>query len=129
MIRRPPKSTRHDTLLPYTTLFRTSLYAVVRIGTKSGGFNNTAVVTEQAFGPEKNTTFEIGTKNEFLGGRVPINASAYYIDWKDLQLSVPSANVGQNNPVTNAGSTTPKGFEVGVAGGPWPNWDVTFSSS
>src|SRR3546814_17475033 len=91
MIRRPPKSTRHDTLLPYTTLFRTSLYAVVRIGTKSCGFNNTAVVTEQAFGPEKNTTFEIGTKNEFLGGRVTINASAYYIDWKDLQLSVPSA--------------------------------------
>src|SRR3546814_15932411 len=28
MIRRPPRSTRHDTLLPYTTLFRSPLYVV-----------------------------------------------------------------------------------------------------
>lgn len=106
-----------------------SLYAVVGSGTKSGGFNNTAVVTEQSFGPEKNTTFEIGSKNEFLGGRVTINASAYYIDWKDLQLSVPSAIVGQTNPVTNAGSATVKGFEVGVAVRPASNWDLNFAYS
>src|SRR3546814_9475690 len=31
MIRRPPRSTRTDTLLPYTTLFRSLMHAVGRI--------------------------------------------------------------------------------------------------
>ena len=101
-----------------------SVYAVVASGTKSGGFNNTAVLTEQSFGPEKNTTFEIGTKNEFLGGRVTINASAYYIDWTDLQLSVPSSIAGQTNPVTNIGSATVKGFEFNTTVKPNRNWDL-----
>src|SRR3546814_5994198 len=30
MIRRPPRSTRTDTLFPYTTLFRSSVYLTVR---------------------------------------------------------------------------------------------------
>lgn len=101
-----------------------SVYAVVASGTKSGGFNNTAVLTEQSFGPEKNTTFEIGSKNEFLGGRVTINASAYYIDWTDLQLSVPSSIAGQTNPVTNIGSATVKGFEFSTTARPNRNWDL-----
>src|SRR3546814_7903454 len=29
MIRRPPRSTRTDTLFPYTTLFRTALFAII----------------------------------------------------------------------------------------------------
>src|SRR3546814_9225759 len=40
MIRRPPRSTRTDTLFPYTTLFR-SLSAIVAI---AGLFTNSAVV-------------------------------------------------------------------------------------
>src|SRR3546814_19555626 len=32
MIRRPPRSTRTDTLFPYTTLFRSLLYAAIFIG-------------------------------------------------------------------------------------------------
>src|SRR3546814_13645679 len=31
MIRRPPRSTRTDTLFPYTTLFRSSLAAIVAV--------------------------------------------------------------------------------------------------
>ncbi|MFC0203600.1 TonB-dependent receptor [Novosphingobium soli] len=102
------------------------LYAVVASGTKSGGFNNTAVVTEQSYGPEKNTSFEIGSKNTFLDGRVIINVAAYYIDWTDVQLSVPSAITGQVNPVTNIGSATVKGFEFSTAFKPTPEWDVSF---
>src|SRR3546814_4691242 len=36
MIRRPPRSTRTDTLFPYTTLFRS--VALVALGTKEGLF-------------------------------------------------------------------------------------------
>ncbi|HSX73472.1 MAG TPA: TonB-dependent receptor, partial [Shinella sp.] len=106
-----------------------SLYAVIASGTKSGGFNNTSVLTEQSFGPEKNTTFEIGTKNQFLGGKVTINASAYYVDWTDLQLSVPSAVAGQTNPVTNIGSASVKGFEVGITARPSRAFTLDFGYS
>ncbi|MCE7796478.1 TonB-dependent receptor [Sphingobium sufflavum] len=101
-----------------------SFYAVVASGTKSGGFNNTSVLSEQSFGPEKNTTFEIGTKNSFLGGKVLLNASAFHIDWTNLQLSVPSAVAGQTNPVTNIGSATVDGFEVSADVRPTRNWSM-----
>src|SRR3546814_11381560 len=32
MIRRPPRSTRTDTLFPYTTLFRSTLVEIVEVG-------------------------------------------------------------------------------------------------
>ncbi|WP_159981993.1 MULTISPECIES: TonB-dependent siderophore receptor [unclassified Novosphingobium] len=102
------------------------LYAVVASGTKSGGFNNTSVVSEQSYGPEKNTSFEIGSKNTFLGGRVIINVAAYYIDWTDVQIAVPSSVIGQTNPVTNIGSASVKGFEFSTALRPTPDWDVSF---
>lgn len=104
-----------------------TLYGVVASGTKSGGFNNTSVVSEQSFGPEKNTTFEIGSKNLFLDGRVALNLSAYYIDWSDLQLSVPSSIVGQTNPVTNIGSATVKGFEFATVVEPSRAWTLDFA--
>src|SRR3546814_11297082 len=37
MIRRPPRSTRTDTLFPYTTLFRSHIVAVEAAGTKPAG--------------------------------------------------------------------------------------------
>src|SRR3546814_6613259 len=44
-------------------------------------------------------------------------------------LPISSAIVGQTNPVTNAGSATVKGFEVGVAVRPSTNWDLNFAYS
>src|SRR3546814_6740684 len=35
MIRRPPRSTRTDTLFPYTTLFRSPLHGQARIGSRN----------------------------------------------------------------------------------------------
>src|SRR3546814_12740954 len=43
MIRRPPRSTRTDTLFPYTTLFRSALFAVLGAGGITGGGADTAV--------------------------------------------------------------------------------------
>jgi len=105
------------------------VYGVVASGTKSGGFNNTSVASEQSFGPEKNTTFELGSKNTFLDGRVILNVAAFYVDWNNLQISVPSAVVGQTNPVTNIGSATVKGFEFSTSLKPNRNWDVTLGYS
>src|SRR3546814_5611029 len=46
MIRRPPRSTRTDTLFPYTTLFRSGLFAF----TVAPGDRMAAAVTAIAFG-------------------------------------------------------------------------------
>src|SRR3546814_7195920 len=37
MIRRPPRSTRTDTLFPYTTLFRSARYTALRVALATGG--------------------------------------------------------------------------------------------
>src|SRR3546814_20307130 len=39
MIRRPPRSTRTDTLFPYTTLFRSDLWALERAGVFRGRYH------------------------------------------------------------------------------------------
>src|SRR3546814_1310995 len=38
MIRRPPRSTRTDTLFPYTTLFRSIFYMGINVGAALGAF-------------------------------------------------------------------------------------------
>src|SRR3546814_1203156 len=61
MIRRPPRSTRTDTLFPYTTLFRSSFSDALRAGTEifhalksvlKGHGLSTAVGDEGGFGPD-----------------------------------------------------------------------------
>ncbi|WP_242138948.1 TonB-dependent receptor [Sphingomonas sp. TREG-RG-20F-R18-01] len=37
------------------------------------------------FGPDKLWNYTIGEKAKLAGGRVTLNASAYYIDWRDVQ--------------------------------------------
>src|SRR3546814_7039396 len=43
MIRRPPRSTRTDTLFPYTTLFRSLDYATPHQATRELGFRSSAM--------------------------------------------------------------------------------------
>src|SRR3546814_12039375 len=56
MIRRPPRSTRTDTLFPYTTLFRSiggvRLHKVGRIGLRGGDRGLDAAETDAMFGPD-----------------------------------------------------------------------------
>src|SRR3546814_3016714 len=104
MIRRPPISTRTDTLFPYTTLFRSvsalykidpdvSLYATVRRGYRAGGFNPAASTPELlAYRPETVTDYEIGVKSrwEIGGWKLRANVDLLYDDYKDIQRLVRS---------------------------------------
>jgi len=85
-------------------------YFLVSTGNKSGGFNDNIPGTAglgvaspvssapaafdtdtlaPTFGPEQLTLFELGSKNEFDMGDVGVtlNASAFYYDYNDLQLT------------------------------------------
>src|SRR3546814_1232665 len=52
MIRRPPRSTRTDTLFPYTTLFRSPVVRADRHPVPDGGRRGTVVQAAQA-GPDR----------------------------------------------------------------------------
>lgn len=67
------------------------LYASYSRGYKSGGINppfDPSVFSAPAtFRPESVDSFEIGSKNTFMGGMLRLNGSAFYYRYKDLQLS------------------------------------------
>jgi len=90
------------------------LYALVATGNKAPSFNDTIDLdpgpAEDLFtppvGPEKNTMFEIGSKNTLdLGGRpLMLNASAYYFLYKDQVFStVVGTELLDNDPSNDAG--------------------------
>jgi iron complex outermembrane recepter protein len=92
------------------------LFASAARGVKTGGFNSNAFLPEnRTFGQESNWTYELGTRNRFLGGRALLNATAFYINWNAVQI--PAQNIGSPNPlatsiVLNLGKITSKGIEL-----------------
>src|SRR3546814_17922646 len=87
MIRRPPRSTRTDTLFPYTTLFRS--YASYARGFKSGGFNGQASAPDETVGfdPEIADNFEIGAKLGLFDRRLRLNVAAFYVKFNHLKIA------------------------------------------
>jgi iron complex outermembrane receptor protein len=90
------------------------LYFLVATGNKAPSFNDTIDLdpgpAEELFtppvGPEKNTMFEIGSKNTLdLGGRpLVLNASAYYFKYEDQVFStVVGTELLDNDPGNDAG--------------------------
>ncbi|WP_307119998.1 TonB-dependent receptor domain-containing protein [Sphingomonas kyeonggiensis] len=75
----------------------TLVYLSAARGYKGGGTNpprvdfNPAIVQyqflPQTFRPEFVNAFEIGTKNSFDGGRFTFNATGFFYDYKDYQIS------------------------------------------
>ena len=52
----------------------------------------------------------MGTKQAFFNGRLSVEASLFYIDWKQQQLSVTIPALG--NIIRNVGHSDSKGFEL-----------------
>lgn len=62
------------------------VYASYNRGFKSGGFNG-QFPTDPAFSPEKLDAYEVGVKSDLLDRRLRVNASAFYYDYSNLQVS------------------------------------------
>ncbi len=93
------------------------VYSSLARGAKSGGFNNTVFdESQRAFDPDKNWTFEIGSKNSLLDGRVRLNAAVFYTDWDDLQINSSPIGIppGVTPPaiVDNTGGAKILGLEI-----------------
>ena len=64
------------------------LYARLASGYRPGGPNTAGAGTPLQFSPDKTQNYEIGIKGEFLDHTVSVDASVYYIDWKNLQIQL-----------------------------------------
>lgn len=79
-------------------------------GYKSGGFNGLPLTSENnEYGPERASSYEFGTKARLYKGRMRVGGSAFFTDFKDLQVST-----FQNNRfiVLNAGTAVSRGGEI-----------------
>ncbi len=82
------------------------IFAKISKGYKAGGFDNVG-----EFEPEKLIAYEIGTKNKYLGNKLKLNASAFYYDYTNQQVSVfISTLVGGG--IKNAGASSIKGIDI-----------------
>src|SRR3546814_8185720 len=117
MIRRPPRSTRTDTLFPYTTLFRSNaaskttasgfnprvslayqidknamVYALYSKGYRLGGINlvpdTPLSPTKMEYGSDKVNNYELGAKTSWFDGALVVDMTGFYIDWKNIPLQV-----------------------------------------
>lgn len=71
-------------------------------------------LTARAIRPDSLWSYEVGTKNRLLGGRVITDISAYHIDWNDIQSTIflPQCTL----PTTfNLGKAKIDGFDLSVS--------------
>lgn len=95
------------------------LYASASTGFRSGGFNVAALTVpglSPTFDLERVTAYEVGSKNRFFDDRVQLNLSAYYNQFKNLQIQsqypLPAPSTSVISAVLNAGSARAYGLEV-----------------
>jgi iron complex outermembrane receptor protein len=102
-------------------------------GFKSGGFNLSSRTAGNGYGPEWAWSYEAGWKGALAGGRSRFAASAFVMDYTDLQVQTPIA-IGVFD-IRNAAAATIRGVEVestsrlgrGVQAGGHVTWlDATY---
>ncbi len=119
------------------------VYALYSEGFRAGGANRNRTpftVFPQAYDPDLLKNFEIGAKTRWMDGRLQINATAYFGQWKNYQIeavdpSFRNCAVGEipdvdlcNQPfqvmVANVGDAEQKGLELDVRAAPSDNLDL-----
>jgi iron complex outermembrane receptor protein len=94
------------------------LYARFASGYRAGGPNgNPDPTVPRSYDPDKTQNYEFGLKGDFLDRLVTVDASLYYIDWKDLQLNLVSPNNAQTY-TTNGSRAESKGVELSLTSRP-----------
>ena len=91
------------------------IYASAALGNKPGVINaDPRLPTNLLFADEEEAwSYELGTKNRLMDGRLDLNAAVYYIDWTNQQLTS-SFQVGATTIpyILNAAKSEVKGVEL-----------------
>lgn len=113
-----PSSRSFDAFLPklgvkYDFNSDASLSFVVQRGYRSGGSSiNVARSDVVAYDPEYTWNYELALRTAWLDDALTVNANAYYVDWKDQQVSVNLGSSLYDYQTENAGKSHLYGFEV-----------------
>lgn len=94
------------------------IYARMASGYRPGGSNYSAGPgTPDAYNPDKTQDYEIGVKGEFLDHKLSVDASLYYIGWKDIQVfeTNPATGIGY---IANGNRAKSQGLELSVESRP-----------
>ena len=98
--------------LEFDAADRNLIYANVSTGFKAGGFFY-GPPAAQSYDPELVTSYVFGSKNRFAGNRLQLNAEAFYLDYRDQQVSFVKLVGNSAVLVTeNAGKSTVYGVEL-----------------
>jgi iron complex outermembrane receptor protein len=102
------------------------MYATAAEGFRIGGTNTAPLIPPEnvTYGPDSLWSYELGAKWTLADGRVQLNSAVYYIDWSDIQLSLP---FGFSFAVANAGEARVIGAEIELAAKPSENWDLSLA--
>jgi iron complex outermembrane receptor protein len=84
------------------------IYGRFATGYRPGGPNTTAA-GGQSFRPDSVTNYEVGLKGYLLDRKVTVDASLFWIDWKDIQLAGQTA--AGLNILANGGAARSRGVE------------------
>ncbi len=77
---------------------------------------------------EKAWNYEVGAKSQVAGGRASINLSAFYMDIRDLQLTV-TAGTCSSRLIFNAPKARSEGLELEVTAAPTEHLDFSVSAA
>lgn len=104
------------------------LYLSYSRGSKSGGINpplSPIYAVPKTFKPETINAFEVGSKNSFMDGALHLNLSAFYYDYKNLQLAQIVARTAVNNNI----NAKVYGLEAESIIRPTPEWQFNINAS
>lgn len=100
------------------------LYVTAAKGYRPGGVNATVPAvycsaglaalggaTPTTYGSDSVWSYEGGAKLRLFGNRMQLNSSAFYIDWKDIQVNAAVSGCPYSY-VTNVGKAVSKGFDM-----------------
>jgi outer membrane receptor protein involved in Fe transport len=111
--------------LTYQATDDVSLYVNAAKGFRLGGQNNAlpsfcasaiaalGLTDTKNYGSDSLWSYEGGMKGRFFGGRLSVDASAYYIDWKNIQQSLRLSSCGYVT-TANAGKAKSQGGELQI---------------
>ena len=104
------------------------VYARLTSGYRLGGPNLGAVVYKLPlqYAPDKTTNWELGTKGSFFDGALTLDASAYYIDWRQIQIVLTLPN-GRYN--ANGGNAKSQGLEFTMQARPARGLTISANAS
>jgi outer membrane receptor protein involved in Fe transport len=123
------KTSDDDVIFKFNTSYRFTdrimSYLTVSEGYRQGGINSgpacenplppgqnvCLLPNEVLIKPDTTTNYELGLRSTWLDGALLVNASVYFIDWKDIQVDGSTVNGGAAITV-NGSSAQSKGVEL-----------------